>query len=109
MVAPFAGWQNQLVSIAERLVGQYDADGIFLDSYAWQMNRPMRNNANEIFYTAQQYSQGVLDLPGLVRSAIRRIKSNAIVMGETTAGPIARHWDGGLNADFGFGNIWGKF
>ncbi len=109
MVAPFAGWQNQLVSIAERLVGQYEADGIFLDSYAWQMNRPMRNNANEIFYTAQQYSQGVLDLAGLVRSAIRRIKSNAIVMGETTAGPIARHWDGGLNADFGFGNIWGKF
>src|SRR5277367_4619567 len=102
MVASFADWQNQVVSIAERLVGQYGADGIFLDSYAWQMNRPMHNDAKETFYTAQQYSQSVLDLAGLVRSAIRKSKSDAIVMGETTAGPIARHWDGGLNADFGF-------
>jgi Tachylectin/Domain of unknown function (DUF6259) len=106
MVAPFQGWQDYMVSVAERLVGQYGADGIFLDSYAWQMNRPMYNKAENRAYSAQEYSVGVLNLVGRVRESIQRINPEAVVIGETTAGPIARHWDGGLNADLGFGNIW---
>jgi hypothetical protein len=35
-----------------------------------------------------------------VRAAVQAIKPEAIVMGETTSGPIARHWHGGLSADF---------
>ena len=100
--------QNYLVSIAERLVG-YGADGIFLDSYAWQMNRPLQCNGDtpgKYTYTAQQYAAGVLDLTRKVRTAIQSINPDAIVMGETTAGPIALRWDGGLNADFGFDSSW---
>jgi hypothetical protein len=108
MIAPFGQWQDHVVETAERLVAQYKADGIMLDSCAWQMNRPMHNQAENISYSAQDYSKGVLDLVGRVRVAVQKINSDAIVIGETTAGPIARHWDGGLSADLGFGNIWGK-
>jgi hypothetical protein len=100
MVAPFFNWQQYVIEIAESLVGDYGADGIFLDSYAWQMNRPMKCSDENRLYSAQDYSVGVYTLAEMVRTAIRNIKSDAVVLGETTAGPIARHWDGGLNADF---------
>lgn len=108
MVACFEPWQEQLVQIAQRLVGEYGADGIMLDSCAWQMNRPMRVDVTPtpICYSAQDFSNGVLMMVQRVRTAIQEIKPDAVVIGETTAGPIARHWDGGLSADLGFGNIW---
>jgi hypothetical protein len=106
MVAPFQEWQDYVVSIAERLVGNYGADGIMLDSYAWQMNRPMYNSEQKFPHSAQDYSRGVLRLVERVRDAIQKINADAVVIGECTAGPIARHWDGGLSADLGFGNIW---
>lgn len=49
---------------------------------------------------------GVLTLVKNLRTAIQQIKPDAVVMGECTAGPISRYWDGGLNADLGFGNVW---
>jgi hypothetical protein len=100
MVAPFRPWQDYLVDVAKRLVGQYGVDGVFLDSYAWQMNRPMQTQQEGRLYSPQEYSQGVLQLTERVRAAIRELKPDAVVLGETTAGPIARHWDGGLDADF---------
>jgi hypothetical protein len=100
MVAPFSTWRENVIKIAERLVRDYGADGIFLDSYAWQMNRPMKCNDENRMYSAQEYSVGVYKLAEMVRTAIQKIKPDAVVLGETTAGPIARHWDGGLNADF---------
>jgi hypothetical protein len=59
------------------------------------------------FYSALDYSLGVLSLVDQVRSAIQQPNLNpeAVVMGETTAGPVAHHWDGGLSADLGFGNV----
>ena len=98
-------WQEYMANIVRRLLS-YGADGIFLDSYAWQMNRPMRCNAEGIWRSAQDYATGVLTLTDAVRAAVPSIFNTHIVMGETTAGPIARHWDGGVNADFGFGNIY---
>ncbi len=106
MVAPFPEWQDYVISIAERLIGNYGADGIVLDSYAWQMNRPMYNSEEKFPHSAQDYSRGVLRLVERVRDAIQKINADAVVIGECTAGPIARHWDGGLSADLGFGNIW---
>ncbi|MBV8279158.1 MAG: hypothetical protein JO170_28385, partial [Verrucomicrobia bacterium] len=111
MLAPYQPWQNNLVQVAQRLVGQYGADGIMLDSCAWQMNRPMYSNNFFPFgplfsVSAQDYSRGVLDLVTRIRSAIQETNPDAVVIGETTAGPVARYWDGGLNADLGFGNIW---
>jgi hypothetical protein len=35
-----------------------------------------------------------------VRAAVRAINPRAVVLGGTTAGPIASHWDGGLAGDF---------
>ena len=84
----------------ERLVRDYGADGIFLDSWAWQMNRPMQTEAEHVLYTPKQYSQGVLAIADRVRAAIQAIKPDAVVIGETTSGPMGRHWDGGLSADF---------
>jgi len=100
MVAPFSDWQNWVFSICERLVGQYKADGIFLDSWAWQMNWPMKAGPNGPFYLPDEYSKGVLLLADLVRDNIQAINPDAVVIGETTGGPIARHWHGGLSADF---------
>jgi hypothetical protein len=100
MISSHVPWQDYVVSVAKRLVGEYGVDGIFLDSWAWRMNWPMKNQAEEVLYTSKQYSQGVLTLADKVRTAIQAIKPDAVLIGETTAGPIARHWHGGLSADF---------
>lgn len=100
MVAPFVPWQDQVVSIAQHLVGDDHVDGIFLDSWGWQMNWPMLAPAEGIQYTSLQYSRGVLQLTDRVRAAIQAIKSDAVVMSETDAGPIGLHDHGGISADF---------
>jgi hypothetical protein len=100
MVASHVPWQDYVVDVAKRLVGEYGVDGIFLDSWAWRMNWPMKNQEEGILYTSKQYSQGVLTLADKVRAAIQAIKPEAVLIGETTAGPITRHWHGGLSADF---------
>jgi hypothetical protein len=102
MVAPFVPWQDYVVSVAERLVRDYGADGIFLDSYGWQMNWQVKVGTGSKLYSPQEYNLGVLQLTARVRSAIQAIKPDAVVMGETTAGPLVHVWDGGLSADFGF-------
>ncbi len=104
MVAPFTRWQDYVVQVAQRLVGQYGADGIFLDSWGWQMNWPMLAPAENIRYTPLQYSQGVLALADRVRAAIRALPghADAVVISETASGPLGKHLDGGLDADLGF-------
>ncbi|HEY6341782.1 MAG TPA: DUF6259 domain-containing protein [Bryobacteraceae bacterium] len=106
MVAPFSGWQELITDIAVGLIEGCHADGIFLDSYAWQMNRPMKVQAGPRIFLAQEYALGVLNLVKKLRAALQQVHPDAVVIGECTAGPIARYWDGGLNADLGFGNIW---
>ena len=100
MVAPFVPWQDYLAGVAQRLVRDYGADGIFLDSYSWQLNWQVRVGNGSRYYSPQAYNLGVLQLTQRVRSAIQAIKPDAVVLGETTAGPIAHVWDGGLSADF---------
>ena len=105
MVSCCPEWHEYMVETAVRLVRDYHADGVFLDSYAWQMNRWMQDKNGNI-YPAQAYAMGVLTLAADMRAAIQQFNPDAVVIGECTAGPIARYWDGGLNADLGFGNIW---
>jgi hypothetical protein len=100
MVAPFVPWQDYLVQVVQRLVCLYGADGIFLDSWAWQMNWPVHTGEDGRLFSPRLYSLGVLELTRRVRDAVRRIKPDAVVIGETTSGPISRYWDGGLSADF---------
>jgi hypothetical protein len=107
MVAPWAVWQNYVIDVAKRLIRDYSADGIFLDSWAWQMNWPMTTLQDGRVWSPLEYSRGVLELTARVRQAVREINADAVVIGETTAGPIGRYWDGGLCADFApglFGN-----
>jgi hypothetical protein len=93
-------WQDHIVAVAERLVRDFNVDGIYLDSMGWEMNWPSTTLSERRVYTAEDYSLGALKLTDRVRSAIRAIRSDAIVMGETTSGPLPHHWDGGLSADF---------
>ena len=101
MAAPFVPWQNYIANVVSRLVGQYGVDGIYLDSYGWRMNRRFKMQNDDTVHSAQEWAQGVLALVDRVRGEVRNIKEDGVVMGETTAGPIALHWDGGLDADFG--------
>ena len=100
MVAPFPPWQQYVTDVARRLVGEYGADGVFLDSYAWQMNLGISAWDEGSTRSALEYSRGVLGLTDKVRREIRAVRSDAVVLGETTSGPILRHWDGGLSSDF---------
>ena len=107
MVAPFGPWQDYLIGVAQRLVRDYGADGIFLDSYSWQLNWQVRVGSSRQYYSPQAYNLGVLQLTRRLRAAIQAIKPDAVVLGETTAGPIAQVWDGGLSADFA--RAWGAY
>ena len=102
MAPPLVDWQSHIVNVARRLVKNYSADGIFLDSWAWQMNWPMKTRQDGRVWSSLEFSQGVLRLTALVRRAVREENAEAVVIGETTAGPVGRYWDGGLCADFGF-------
>jgi len=106
MVAPSPDWQQQVINIATRLVQDYHADGIFLDSWGWQLNWPMimAGDPNQTLYSPLEYSQGVLTLAARVRAAVQAINRNAVVLGETTSGQLWQVWDGGLSADFAWMN-----
>lgn len=102
MLPSFGPWVEHVVATAERLVGHYGFDGVFLDSVAWRMNFHcgLRGEPGRRPTTSLEYSAAMLALVDRVRVAVRAIKPHAVVIGETTAGPIAAHWDGGLAADF---------
>ena len=100
MISSLEPWRKFLVDKSRMLVKDYGADGIYLDSWGWQMNWPMQAASDRGLSTALEYSLGVLDLAKQVREAIRSVHADAIVMGESTSGALSRYWDGGLSADF---------
>jgi hypothetical protein len=102
MVAPHRGWQDYLIGVCRRLVGQYGADGILLDSGGWQLNWPVQTGGQGPFHSSAQYTQGFFGLVDRLRAALQEIREDTVVLGETTSGPVAQHWHGGLSADFGF-------
>ena len=92
-------WQDYLASVTERLVREFDVDGIFLDSLGWQMNWPAKTKQS-VLHSSADYSRGVLTIADRVREAIQRVKPDAVVIGENTSGALPRHSHGGLAADF---------
>jgi hypothetical protein len=100
MVAAFKGWQDYMAETCVRLVRDYGVDGIFVDSWGYQMNWPMQTDEEGVLYSPKQSSQGVLTAADRLRAAIQAVKPDAVVIGESTAGPLGRHWHGGLSADF---------
>ena len=100
MNAAYVPWQDEVVKIAQRLVGEYGADGVMLDSWGWQMNWAIQTKIEGIKYSPKEYSEAVLKLVDRVRAAVRAIKPDAVVLSETTSGQMGRHVDGGISADF---------
>ncbi len=92
-------WQDYLATITERLVREFDVDGIFLDSLGWQMNWPAKTKQSAL-HSPADYSRGVLTIADRVREAIQRVKPDAVVIGENASGALPRHSHGGLAADF---------
>jgi hypothetical protein len=101
MVPAFPDWQAHVLKVVDRLVNQYDADGIFLDSFGWQINWPMRVEAlgRELDCWPLDYARGVLALADAV---IKKIGPERVVLVETPGGPMGRHCHGGVSADFAF-------
>lgn len=85
MAPCFRPWQEYFVHISTGLDRDFDVDGIFVDSWGWQLNRPMQTAEEKLLYTPLQYNLGVLDLAKSVRIAIRDVKPDAIVIGESAS------------------------
>jgi hypothetical protein len=95
-------WQRYVVETARRLIETTHADGIFLDSAGWRLNLPTETKQEVVLNSALENSMAVLNLVDRVRAAIRSVPrhEDAVVLAETTSGPMWRHVDGGVSADF---------
>ena len=76
-------WQQCLADICARLVRDYDVDGIFLDSYGAQRHHTCYNHLHSHWPETDIWNKGLSDIIARVRSAIRRIKPDAVVMTES--------------------------
>ena len=101
-------WQDEVVKICERLVEQYDVDGILLDSLGWQWNHLFYTLSEKVMYTMDEYNVGLLTLSTRVRKAIRAIKPDAVVLSESGAGLMIGRNDGGFTADYCWSNATGN-
>jgi len=104
MLAPFKPWQEYISDVAKRIIEEYGADGIFLDSWGWRYNVSYCNADEKMLYTAQQWSLGVHQLADMVLSKIREVKPDAVVISESGGGEMPFHENGGSSADF----VWGS-
>jgi hypothetical protein len=100
MCASFRPWQDYVANVAQRLVEEYGADGVYLDSYGWQWNWPCFTLEGGELASASEWNQGVLDLIDRVRTAIQAIDPEAVVLTESLNGLLVQHVDGGLDASF---------
>lgn len=100
MCSSYKPWQDHIVEICRRLVEDYGADGIMLDSWGWRWNQSYFNTAEGITYTSEDISRGVLELNDRVREMVRSINPDAVVISESGSGPFIYHNDGGFTADF---------
>ena len=101
MVPALPDWQTHVAKVVDRLANGYGVDGVFLDSFGWQMNYPMyvKTLTTELQCWPVDYARGVLTLTDLVRS---KIGQDRVVLVETPSGPTGRHCHGGVSADFAF-------
>jgi len=95
-------WQDRFVQIAEHLIRDTHADGLFLDSGAWRINEHVETKDEVVRASPREHAAALLELARRVRAAIRRINPEAVVLSETTAGPIVDEIDGGVSADLSF-------
>lgn len=93
-------WQDYVVQTARNLIRTTQADGIFLDSAGWRLNIAEETKQEVVRNSSIENAMAVLDLVDRVRKAIRIEVPEAVVLSETASGPMYRHMDGGVSADF---------
>jgi hypothetical protein len=96
-------WQDHIAGVCADLVRDYDLDGIFYDSTGWQWHRRFFDRDGRL-HTSQQSSLGLLTLLDKTRRAIRAVKPDAVILGESGSGPMLWKLDGGLTNDLGWAN-----
>ena len=93
-------WQDYVVQTARRLIHATRADGIFLDSAGWRLNIAEETKQEVVRNSSIENAMAVLDLVDRVRTAIQLEVPDAVVLSETASGPMYRHLDAGVSADF---------
>ncbi len=78
-------WQQCLTDICVRLVRDYDVDGIFLDSYGAQRHHTCYNRLHSHWPETDIWNKGLSEIIARVRSAIRWVKPDAVVVTESTS------------------------
>lgn len=109
MAIPNTQWQDYLINIvihtdpleanSINLVKTTGVDGVFLNSWGWQMNWPVGTSSEDVDYTSKEWTAAALRFVDRFRNAIQEANPNAIVMGENNTGQLPFHWDGGSAAD----------
>ncbi|MGM9564346.1 MAG: DUF6259 domain-containing protein [Faecousia sp.] len=105
MVASNETWQDTLTELAVTMVQEYDVDGIFFDSYGCHFNQLFAAAEDQKFTAIQEYNAQMVVLMERIRTAIRRIKPDAVVLAETGSGECLSVTDGGWTADFAWFNL----
>lgn len=100
MVASDPQWQDKLTELAVMMVQEYDVDGIFFDSYGCHFNQLFATAKDQDFIAIQEYNAQMVVMMERIRTAIRRIKPDAVVLAETGSGQCLSVTDGGWTADF---------
>ena len=100
MVASSQEWQDKLAELAVMMVQEYDVDGIFFDSYGCHFNQLFATAESQEFVAIQEYNAQMVVMMERIRTAIRRIKPDAVVLAETGSGQCLSVTDGGWTADF---------
>lgn len=82
LMQPRSNWAAHLETVCRRLVGDYGADGIFLDSYGcrtgWKDHHPEHPGADADGW----FDAGAVELAARIRAAVRDENPEAIVMTE---------------------------
>jgi len=94
------GWQGTLVEICQRLVGDYGVDGVFLDSIGAQWNHRCYNPKHSHWPASDVWNQGVAGLVDRVRRSIREIRSDTVVMTESSCDLLLPYEDGASDGSF---------
>jgi hypothetical protein len=95
-------WQDYLINRAVNLMKETHVDGFFLDTWGYGMNIPALTTSENVNYGEQQSSAAALRFVDRLRTRLRGIKPDAIVMGENNGSELPLHWDGGSGADLSF-------
>lgn len=90
------GWVDYMVKVSRRLVGEYGADGLHIDSYGFQKGwKCVHKDHGHKLGEADVFNQGCVNLLGRVREAVQKENPKAIVMVEGPTRPVQfPHIDG---------------